>query len=267
MSDLDDLFSRVDRPFAAFDPACLGEDFAAQLRVTSDLWFRCGYRPGIAAYLTFFLMRGLVELHDERMPARFGTQRAMAESFYRTDLFIRDVTDSGRLPTGGISSPRVRSLLAGIMARHRAVAIPEWAMTWFGWTLFENVERQCAPLTSEQQRLHLRYMATTYRLMGVPFSTDRALMTEFARTAERTQAGIAPQLEKHARAILEIGEMIGVRASTVLPMLPEPARAAFAASNERVQPGRLRRIWLRVLGRLVVPRAAGAPRIAQPFVA
>ncbi len=269
MSIIDEHFARIEAPFAGFSPECLGPDFAQQLRVTSDLWFRCGYRPGIAAYLGFFLLRDFVTLHDERAPRRFASLQTMAKSFYETDLFIRAVTDSGREPTGGISSPRVRALLAQIMARHEAAAIPDWMMTWFGWTLFENVERQCAPLSPDEQRLHLRYMTTTYRLMGVPFSADRARMHAFARAVENAFAGASPQLEKHARAILRIGEMIGVSSApdAVLPMLPDATRELFAPLAKRVRPGLLQRAWLRVLGRVVVPRAVGAPRIAQPFVA
>lgn len=264
---LETLFARMDRPFTAFDPACLGGDFAARLRVTSSLWFRCGYAPGIASYLAFFLMREMIELHDSRVPARFASLRAMAESFHRTDQFIRDVTDSGREPTGGISSPRVRALLAQMMERHRRVAIPEWTMTWFGWTLFEAVERVCAPLTDAERDLHLRYMTTTYRLMGVPFAADRDLMGAFARAAEARHAAEAPQLERHARAILRIGEMIGVSSepARVTALLPEAARKVFAPLAERVRPGPLRRAWLRLLGRFLVPRAVGRPRIAEPF--
>lgn len=263
------LFARIDRPLPVITADCLGADFVQQLRTTSGLWFRCGYRPGIAAYLGFFLLRDFVVLHDERAPARFATLQAMAKSFYETDLFIRAVTDSGREPTGGISSPRVRALLRQIMARHEAARIPDWAMTWFGWTLFENVERQCAPLTEEQRRLHLAYMTTTYRMMGVPFSTDRALMTAFARAVEVQYAGGAPQLEKHARAILRIGEMIGVSSApeSLLPMLPDATRELFAPMAKRVRPGAMQRAWLRVLGRVVVPRAVGATRVAEPFVA
>ena len=260
-------FARIDRPFAAFAPGLLGSDFEAQLRTVSALWFRCGYRPGIGAYLAFFLLRDFIVLHDERFPPRFASLQAMAKSFYETDLFIRAVTDSGKEPSSGISSPAVRKLLAQIMARHRAIGIPDWMMTWFGWALFENVETACAPLDAGQQRLHLAYMTTTYRLMGVPFTADRAAMTAFARAVERAHTAPAPQLERHARAILRIGEMVGVSSApaAILPMLPAAARELFAPLAARLRPGLFRRIWLRVLGRLLLPQAAGSPRVAVPF--
>src|SRR5262245_51158974 len=94
-------------PFAAFDPQVLGPEFPAELRTVSELWFRCGYGPGIAAYLNFFLLREFIVLHDSAKAARFASWKAMAKSFYETDLFIRAVTDSGREATGGISSPSV----------------------------------------------------------------------------------------------------------------------------------------------------------------
>src|SRR5262245_36386922 len=106
------LFQRIDRPLPAFDRAQLGAEFADELQVVSGLWFRCGYRPGIAAYLNFFLLHDFIALHDERFPPRFASLQAMAKSFYETDLFIRAITDSGREPTGGISGAPVRDLLA-----------------------------------------------------------------------------------------------------------------------------------------------------------
>src|SRR5690606_28065822 len=124
-------------------------------------------------------------------------------------------------------------------ARHRRLGIPLWMMSWFGWTLFEAVEAQCAPMSAEQQRLHLGYMARTYRLMGVPFAADRERMTAFARAVERAHAGISPQIEQRARDILCIGEAIGVssRPAYLLPLLPEAVRPTLAGVANRVRPG------------------------------
>ena len=55
-----------------------------------------GHRPGIGAYLNFFLLRDFIVTHDTAHPPRFKSFRSMADSFYQTDLFIREVTDSGR---------------------------------------------------------------------------------------------------------------------------------------------------------------------------
>src|ERR1043165_4862219 len=95
MSDFMACFERFDPPFEAFEDSMLGPEFPEELRTVSRLWFRCGYRPGIAAYLNFFLLTNFIETHDRAYPPRFMTFRTMAESFYKTDLFIRDLSDSG----------------------------------------------------------------------------------------------------------------------------------------------------------------------------
>jgi hypothetical protein len=186
----------------------------------------------------------------------------MAKSFYQTDLFIREVTDSGRRPSGGISSEPVRAQLAGIQRRHARLGIPPWMQTYFGFSLVENVEKQCAPLSAEELGLHLRYMATTFRIMGLRFSDDRTRLERFARLIEEEQAAITARAPEHSRNILRIGEMIGVssRAQSVLPMLPAATREAFEPLYPRVRPGLARRWWSRLLGRLLMPRAVGPRR-------
>ena len=263
------LANEIDPPHERFAPRQLGEptELAAELGTVSRLWFACGYRPGIAAYLAFFLLGDLIELHDRAVPRRFASFRAMAASFYRTDLFVRDVTDSGAEPSGGISSPRVRAVLAAIMARHRRVRIPPWSMTWFGWVLLEAVEAQCAPLDAEQQRLHLAYMAKAYRLMGIPFGPRRDVMQDFARDVERVHARVTPQLERHARRILRLGEMVGVpgRHERIAALLPPAPRTLFDTIAARVCPSWPLRAVCRGLGRVLMPRAVGVPRAAVPL--
>src|SRR4029434_3157694 len=97
-----ELFRGFDPPYERFDNGMLGPEFAAELDLVSRLWFRCGYRPGIGAYLNFFLLKEFITTHDTNFPPRFRTLRSMADSFYQTDLFIREVTDSGMVPSGGI---------------------------------------------------------------------------------------------------------------------------------------------------------------------
>jgi hypothetical protein len=263
------LFASLDAPFASFAPSVLGDEFGAELRTVSELWFRCGYQPGVAAYLNFFLLHDFITLHDARFPPRFANWQAMAKSFYETDLFIRAVTDSGRTASGGISSPHVRALLGEIMGRHQRLGIPTWMMSYFGWSLFEAVETRCAPLTDEQRRLHLAYMARTYRLMGVAFANDRVRMSAFARAVEARHAAASPRLLEHARAILRIGELIGVRSHprNVLLLLPAATRTLFAPLATAARPGWLRRVTSRVLGPLLVPRAVGKRRVAVPWSA
>jgi hypothetical protein len=119
-----ELHARFDPPYERFDNGMLGPEFPRELDLVSRLWFRCGYRPGIGAYLNFFLLRDFITTHDTNYPPRFRSLRSMAESFYQTDLFIRDLTDSGLQPTGGISSAKVREVLKQIMQRHAKVRIP-----------------------------------------------------------------------------------------------------------------------------------------------
>src|SRR2546422_10813392 len=117
-------------PYERFDNAMLGAEFPAELDLVSRLWFRCGYRPGIGAYLNFFLLRDFISTHDTNFPPRFRSLRSMADSFYQTDLFIREVTDSGAKPSGGISSAKVRELLRRIQQRHERIGIPAWMQTY-----------------------------------------------------------------------------------------------------------------------------------------
>jgi len=267
MSGYLDLFQKIDPAFTAFDNSQLGAEFPAELELVSRLWFRCGYRPGIGAYLNFFLLRDFITTHDTNYPPRFKTFKAMATSFYMTDLFIRDVTDSGAKPTGGISNPKVRETLRQIQQRHRNVKIPEWMQTYFGFSLLENVEKQCSPLTDDDKRLHLAYMSKTYRIMGMPFSQDRAAMERFSREIEAEQAAVTENVPRHSVHILRLGEMIDVPSSpeSILPMLPPKTRAVFEPLYPRVRPGPLRRVWSRLLGKLLIPKAVGAPRKAVPF--
>ncbi|MBV8881754.1 MAG: DUF2236 domain-containing protein, partial [Planctomycetaceae bacterium] len=260
-------FRTFDPPFTSFDHGQLGSLFPAELDLVSRLWFRCGYRPGIGAYLNFFLLRDFITTHDTNYPPRFKTFKAMATSFYRTDLFIRDVTDSGSQATGGISNPKVRGMLQQIQQRHRAVKIPEWMQTYFGFSLLENVEKQCAPMTDDERRLHLAYMAKTYRIMGMPFTEDRVALERFSREIEAEQAAVTENVARHSVNILRLGEMIGVSSApdSILPMLPARTRSAFEPLYPGVRPGPLRRAWSRVLGKLLIPKAVGAPRRAVPF--
>jgi hypothetical protein len=261
-----EIFAQFDPPYEKFDNSMLGAEFPAELELVSRFWFRCGYRPGIGAYLNFFLLRDFITTHDLHYPPRFATFKSMATSFYKTDLFIRDVTDSGVQPTGGISSEKVRSMLRQIQKRHQRVEIPIWMQTYFGFSLLENVEKQVGPLSEEEKRLHLAYMSKTYRIMGIPFSERRGMLEDFSRQIEADQALVTPNVPRHSIHILRLGEMIGVSSSdeSILPMLPAKTRAAFEPLYPMVRPGPVRRRWCRLLGKLLMPKAVGAPRKAVP---
>jgi len=264
-----ELFEQFHPPFGDdFDESMLGDEFPEELKVTSRMWISTGYRQGILAYLNFFLLKDFIVTHDESYKPRFLSFKAMADSFYQTDLFVRDVTDSGKKATGGISSPMVRKRLRGIMARHARLSIPLWMMTYFGYQLMEAVELECQTLDEQDKQRHLSYFSKTYRIMGIPFSTNRAKMERFARLVETEHAGVSPNLEKHARHILSLGEMVGVRSDfeSITEKLPQATRAIFEPIHPRVRPGFLKRNLLRPAGRLFVRRAIGSKeRVAVPF--
>lgn len=267
MTSYIELLAQCDPPYERFDDSMLGRDFPAELDLVSRLWFRCGYRPGIGAYLNFFLLRDFITTHDKNYPPRFKSFKSMASSFYQTDLFIRDVTDSGARPTGGISNPEVRESLRKIQQRHQRVKIPLRMQTYFGFSLLENVEKQCAPLTDGEKQLHQAYMSKTYRIMGMPFSQKRELMERFSRLIEDEQATVTDNVPRHSVHILRLGEMIGVSSGpeSILPMLAQKTRTVFEPLYPRVRPGLLRRQSARLLGKLIMPKAVGAPRKAVPF--
>ncbi|MGH7319824.1 MAG: hypothetical protein ACRELA_09420 [Candidatus Rokuibacteriota bacterium] len=80
MGDYLSLARELSPPLERFDDAALGDRFADELALVSRLWFACGYRPGIAAYLNFFLLREFIVTHDRVHPARFRSFRSMAAS-------------------------------------------------------------------------------------------------------------------------------------------------------------------------------------------
>ena len=266
MSDYLELHRKFHAPYREFDNSLLGAEFPGELEVVSCLWFACGYWPGIASYLNFFLLKDFIVTHDRAFPPRFLSFRSMAESFYQTDLFIRDVTDSGLKPTGGISSRTVRAVLKNIMIRHERIAIPGWMMTYFGFSLLEMVEKKFGGLSHEDKRLHLSYMCKTYRLMGVAFTDKREEMERFARLVEEAHAGVSPNLEKHARNILVLGEMAGVssRYEATEYLLPARTKAVFKKIYENERLNLFQRWGAGIVGRILLKRAIGKPRKCVP---
>ena len=68
-----ELYREFDPPYERFERSMLGLEFPAELDLVSRLWFRCGYRPGIGAYLNFFLLRDFIRTHDTNFPPRFAS--------------------------------------------------------------------------------------------------------------------------------------------------------------------------------------------------
>jgi hypothetical protein len=145
MPTVQELFAQCDAPVDSFDNSMLGPEFPAELDLVSRLWFRCGYRPGIGAYLNFFLLR---ELHHD---ARHELPAALQDVQVDGDVLLHDGSlhprrdRFGRPPTGGISSPKVRDMLRQIQKRHQNVKIPPWMQTYFGsacWRTWRSSARR-----------------------------------------------------------------------------------------------------------------------------
>jgi hypothetical protein len=92
-------------------------------------------------------------------------------------------------------------------------------------------------------------------------------MARFARLVEEEQAAVTANVPRHARNILKLGEMIGVASAreSILPMLPPRTRAVFGPLHSSVRPRLPARLYARALGRVLMPKAVGAPRKAVPL--
>ena len=104
-------------------------------------------------------------------------------------------------------------------------------------------------------------MVKAYRIMGVAFSFRRDWMEEFSRQVEDAYAGTSPHLERHARNILLLGEMVNVPSDydNIASKLPQKTRMIFQGIYPRVRPPFFKRAAAHVLGPLLVPRAVGKP--------
>src|SRR5262249_1261614 len=127
--------------------------------------------------------------------------------------------------------------------------------------------KQCPAFTDQEKQWHLQYMSKAYRIMGMPFSSDRRTMEAFGRGVEAEHAAASPRLDKHAKNILVLGEMVGVpsRYDSIAGFLPANTRKVFDAIYPRVKPSWPRRAGARVLGKILMKQAVGAPRKAVPM--
>lgn len=249
---LGELYGRLEPPLSAGQAAPLDP---RDHQAAAYLWMAGSYRCGISAYLVFFLLGDLVA-HARRMrPRRFGGLIAFARSFDATDRFIKRVTDSGRRPSGGLANPDVVRQLRRIQAVHERIRVPQWMMVHFGFTLIEQLERDLGETDPALLRHHLRYMAAAFRTMGVPFATDRELMSELARGIERAHVRWEPCVAAYGRRLLLLGQAVGVRPDPqrLAPLLPEPVRPLFEARFEAMRPGPGARTAGTVLGALWYP--------------
>jgi hypothetical protein len=250
------LYARMDPPLAAFTP---GPDYTDALAVTRYIWMAGGYRCGITVHINFFLMSpGFVSRAAAARPARFGRLLAFARSFDFTDVFIKRVTASGRGAAAGegLESPAVQRMLRGIQRAHDALTIPHWEMVHFGYRLMQHLEDDLGGLGPRARQLHLHYMAQAYRIMGIPFSEDRALLETFCLELERERARMTPQSAAYTRRLIFLGLIVGVpddRAS-LARLLPAPQRALFEAHYAELRPGLGARLLGRVLNLLHYPR-------------
>jgi hypothetical protein len=257
------LFEELDPPWDAAPEEELRHEFPQQLELVSRLWFETGLRPGIAAHLNLALLCELSLTHDREFPRRFQSLRSLRRSFLATDRLLRDVTDSGKKPTGGISAPRVQSSLAFVSDRLRKASIPRWMPTYVAWSLVQCVERAATELVAEEKRLHLGYMSKAFRLMGLRFTDRRDQIAEFGHHVEGAHTGRSPFVARHARNLLLLAEMLGLSTEyhELAPLLPEAPRALFREIYPEVRPEGWQRHLARASGRFATPDA-GQPRRA-----
>lgn len=271
-ADLAALYARLDAPFPTADDAfhgpghgkAEGDEFVLERAVASWIWQYGGYRCGITAHLIFFLLApGFVHIAQTHRPQRFGRLLNFARSFDFTDTFIKRATASGRgvRCATGLADPAVRHTLARIQAAHDQLAIPHWQMIHFGYRLMQQLEADIDTATrvrldAAHRDYHLRYMARLYRTMGIPFSTDRALLDTYCETLEQHYACFTPISAEYGRRLLFLGLTVGVPCdqTSLARNLPPAIRPLFEAHYAAFRPGIGWRLLGRVLNLLHYPR-------------
>lgn len=250
--DLQALYARLDPPLAR---EAAGAFAPREREAARHLWRAGSYRCGITAYLTFFLLGDFLAHARQARPRRFDALLPFARSFDYTDRFIKQITDSGRRPSGGLDSPAVVDLLRRIQAAHDRIRVPHWMMVHFGFTLLEQLERDLDAQDPDLLHHHLGYMARAYRTMGIPFSADRALMETLCRDIEHRFARWEPAAGPCGRRLLFLGQLVGVspREGELAPLLPEAVRPLFRAHYAEMRPGPLARTAGSVLGTALYP--------------
>lgn len=243
MNGHEELYGRLQPPFSEWDPALLGSEFIAERAATRRIWRAAGYRHGIAAYLNFFLLREVILTHDAARPSRFFSLYAMAHASYKTFQFMQEMTHSGFKASGGIASETVRAWIGRVDEQHRQLEVPGWVMTYIGFNLLEMAEKEAGASEAREKQLHLTYMSKAYRLMGIAFSDDRDLMERFSRQVEEQHAGDSPNLRRHLKHFLLLGEVVGVSSAyeKIAPLLPDKTRKVFQNIYPEVRPGFLPR--------------------------
>ena len=234
-----------------------GPEYAKELEATRYIWKEGSYRAGITVHIMFFLLGDLLEAGARDRPERFGRLRQFARSFDFTDVFIKQVTASGRgrARGDGLGSAEVQGLLKGIQRIHDDIDIPHWMMTYFGFALLEQVEEDIGTLSEAVKQYHLQYMTRVYRSMGIPFSDDRELMVDFCREVEREYYRYTPLAAEYTRRLIFLGLITGVPATRecLAATLPDTLRAAFETRYEQLRPGAAALVLGKLLGLLYYP--------------
>jgi len=179
-------FRTFDPPYEGFDNGMLGAQFPSNS--TSSV--ACGFAAGTARDWRLPELLPAARLHRDtrhQLPASLQDPALDGRFVLSTDLFIREVTDSGPSPAAHFERKSARAAAAN-PAAPRKNQDSCWMQTYFGFSLVENVEKHCAPLSADEKRLHLAYMAKAYRIMGIRFSAKRNDLERFARLIEAEQA-------------------------------------------------------------------------------
>jgi len=256
-NELDALYARLDPPTdQPFNPS--GE-FDKEFLAARYIWKKGSYRCGITAYIIFFLMSpGFVQRAAVSKPARFGQLISFAKSFDFTDVFIKQVTASGRGGTYGRGLPdeKIRKLLRAIQKAHDVLDIPHIEMVHFGYRLMQQLENDIGDLPDAVKQYHLQYMSRVYRTMGIPFSSNRQLLENLCGVIEEQFTRFTPIAGQYGKRLLFLGLTVGVSCdkSNLSELLPPTIKPVFELHYQDFQPSFALRILGRILNIVVYPR-------------
>lgn len=253
---IDALFQQLDPPLLSFSA---DDNYEKELMVTRYIWKTGSYYCGITAHIIFFLLSpGFVERAAKVKPQRFGQLIKFALSFDFTDIFIKQVTASGRGRASGMGlhDASVQRMLRGIQKAHDKLDIPHVEMVHFGYRLLQQLESDIGDLSETAKQHHLCYMSKVYRTMGIPFSNNRALLEDFCRLIEKGHARYTAIAGEYTQRLLFLGLTVGVSCNKekLSALLPEYIKPVFDANYAQMRPSLAWQALGNVLNVLLYPR-------------
>ena len=266
--------SRINSLFSQLSPPIENPEFDGvyqdELQTTQYIWKIGSYRCGITVHIIFFFMApGFVEKAKNVRPQRFGNLIKFANSFDFTDIFIKQVTASGRGKARGIGlqDPNIQRMLKNIQQMHDRHNISHIDMVHFGYRLMQQLESDIGHLTEEQKQLHLQYMSRVYRTMGIPFSADRELLETLCEAIEEKHATFTDVTAEYCQRLLFLGLTVGVPCDkqSLAKSLPQHIRPLFETHYDQLKPGTGWRILGNILNFVLYPRRRYRNPLPEPI--